>query len=264
VLQYRQTDDEISNDFEKLEITTTISHISIDSLKRQIRIQKIINPDSQWSILFIHGSPSSLTAWRKYMASALLREQASLYAVDRPGYGYSNFGNALASIDKQAKLLNRIIDNAEGENLLVIGTSYGAPIAARMATENPDIKGVMLLSAAMDPENEKNIYASRFTQWPLTRWLVPTGYRVAGDEKTVHAAQLDEIKEDWKLLEIPVYHLHGNKDDIVPVENVEFTKKNFKNTTTKIYQNIDHDLAWEHPDLIIPEILEFLETIKSN
>ena len=262
VLQYRSSDEEILSTFKEKGVTTEIIYYTVDSLDLKLRIQKVTKTGHSANLLFIHGSPSSLTAWHTYMWDTSLQEKANLYAVDRPGYGYSDFGKSIPSIEKQAEILNSFIEKEQLTNVITIGTSYGGAIAAQMAVENGTIKGVILVSAAMEPNQEKSIWASRLTQWWATRWLVPTGYRVAGDEKTIHARELTRLEAGWKTLSIPLLHLHGDKDNIVPYGNLEYTQATFANAQTKGYPSIDHNLAWGHPDILIPEILKFIAGLK--
>ncbi|WP_339698253.1 alpha/beta hydrolase [uncultured Marixanthomonas sp.] len=260
-LQYRKTDTEIIEGFKEKGVLTELSFFQVDSLNLNIRIQKVALSNEEINVVFFHGSPSSLTAWHAYMADKELAQAANLYAIDRPGYGYSNFGDEMPSIERQAELMNAAVSDLQLDNIIVVGTSYGGPLAARLAVINQNVKGVILLSAAMDPQQEKDIWASRLTQWWVTRWLVPTGYRVAGDEKSVHAAELSKIEQDWHTLKIPIVHFHGSKDNVVPVGNIKYTDSIFSNSTVTIIPNVGHNLAWEHIDIVKPEILKFIEVV---
>jgi len=261
VLQWRSSDIEIQEYFGEKKIPTEISYFDIDSLGLKIRVQHIKQSNKNINIVFFHGSPSSLSAWNGYMNDTAFVKEAIIHAVDRPGYGYSNFGDEMTSIDTQAKVMSRLLDHYNLENVVAIGSSYGGPLAARLAYENNRVKGVVMISPAIDPNNEKKIWQSRFTQWWITRWLCPTGYRVAGDEKTVHAQELALIANDWNAVTVPVLHIHGDIDDIVPYENVDYTKKVFLNIEVITTPNTGHEIAWGRPDLLKPMILEFIERV---
>jgi len=261
VLQWRSSDIEIQEYFGEKKIPTEISYFNIDSLGLKIRVQHIKQSNKNINIVFFHGSPSSLSAWNGYMNDTAFVKEAIIHAVDRPGYGYSNFGDEMTSIDTQAKVMSRLLDHYNLENVVAIGSSYGGPLAARLAYENNRVKGVVMISPAIDPNNEKKIWQSRFTQWWITRWLCPTGYRVAGDEKTVHAQELALIANDWNAVTVPVLHIHGDIDDIVPYENVDYTKKVFPNIEVITTPNTGHEIAWGRPDLLKPMILEFIERV---
>ena len=261
VLQYRGSDNKIITQYEEKGIKTEFAYFKIDSLDRTLRMQKVEREGNTKSIVFIHGSPSSSLAWMDFLPDTTLIKKANLYAIDRPGYGYSDFGAEMPSIKLQSLLISEFLNDLDLKNIILVGSSYGGPIAARMAVLNDNIDGVIMISAAIDPTIENDIWASRFTQWKLTRWLVPTGYRVAGDEKTVHAAELETLEANWAQVTVPILHLHGDADDIVPVENLNYTDNAFAKAETKVFPNAGHELAWKDAQIIKDEILLFFETV---
>lgn len=262
ILQWRSSDEEIKERFLKANIPTQISYFSIDSLDLKVRVQHIKNDTASVNVIFFHGSPSSLSAWNAYLLNDSLGQKANLYAIDRPGYGYSNFGQEMTSIATQAQVMSALIDKYQLKNVITVGSSYGGPLAARIAAINKNIKGVMMISPAIDPQQEKHIKGVKWTQFWLTGWMVPTGYRVAGDEKTVHAAELARIEEGWKSVKVPVVHIHGNIDDIVPYGNINYTKQKFSNIKIVTTPNTGHEIAWGRPELIIPHLFELMAKVK--
>ncbi len=264
VLQYRASDNKIITQYEEKGIETEFAYFKIDSLDRTLRMQKVEREGNTKNIVFIHGSPSSSLAWMDFLPDTTLIKNANLYAVDRPGYGYSDFGDEMPSIKLQSLLISEFLKDLDLKNIILVGSSYGGPIAARIAFLNDNIDGVIMISAAIDPTIEKDIWASRLTQWWLTRWMVPTGYRVAGDEKKVHAEQLKTLEQDWAQVTIPIIHLHGDADDIVPVENLKYTDSAFSKAETKIFPGVGHELAWRNPRIMKDEIISFLNTIYNS
>lgn len=261
-LQWRSTDSEIKEHFSTLNVAAEVSYYAVDSLNLKVRLLQVTKAEKNVNVLFFHGSPSSLSAWNSYLQDTILINKASLHAVDRPGYGYSNFGDAMPSIELQAEIMSALIDQYQLKNVIAVGSSYGGPLVARMAVLNPNIKAVVMISPAIDPKQEKKIWASRLTQWWLTRWLVPTGYRVAGDEKTVHAAELAKIEKDWDKVTVPVVHIHGNIDDIVPYGNVDYTTQKFTNIKIVTTPNTGHEVAWARSELVKPYLLELIAQLK--
>jgi len=263
-LQWRDADTEIYDAFAKANIPTTIDYFEVDTLDLKIRVQHIEEADTQINLVFFHGSPSSLSAWNGYLKDSALLPMANLHAIDRPGYGYSNFGKALPEIQPQAEIMSALLDHYNLKNVITIGSSYGGPLAARVAILNDRVKGVIMISPAIDPDQEQQIWASRLTQWWTTRWLIPRGYRVAGDEKTVHAQEMAKIDGDWHKLIIPVMHIHGDTDDLVPYTNVEYTQEKFRNIEIITTPDTGHEIAWARPDLIQPYILQMIERVQAR
>lgn len=264
VLQWRSIDTEIYTAFAKANIPTTLSYFEIDSLELKIRVQHVQVANSKYNVLFLHGSPSSLSAWNGYLKDTSFVKKAQLHAVDRPGYGYSNFGDAIPCIEQQGAVLSALIDHYKWEHVIAVGSSYGGPVAARLAVLNDHVEGVIMISPAIDPHNEQKIWQSRLTQWWITRWLCPTGYRVAGDEKTVHAAELEKVASDWSQVRVPVMHLHGDKDDLVPYENVAYSKGHFSDIEVITLSGTGHEIAWARPELIKPYVLKMIAILEKK
>jgi pimeloyl-ACP methyl ester carboxylesterase len=262
VLQWRKSDKEIQQKFNELEIPSEISYFEVDSLNLNVRIQEIKSESKNINLVFLHGAPSSISTWEGYLTDTTLLAKANMYAIDRPDYGYSNFGKEIPSIKAQVNFFNSIFNEKELENFIAIGSSYGGPIAARIAVLNPNVKAVIMISPAIDPTIEKYFWAGRFTQWKLMRWMVPTAYRVAGDEKEVHAEELSLIEKDWNSLTIPVIHIHGEDDTIVPYENIYYSKKNFQDIKLISIPEKGHEISYKNTEMVIPSIVKLIDQIE--
>jgi len=59
--------------------------------------------------------------------------------------------------------MSALINEKKLTNVIVIGASYGGPLAARIGFLNNNVKVIVMISPAIDPNNEKDIWASRFT-----------------------------------------------------------------------------------------------------
>ena len=136
VLQWRESDKEIYERFKTANLNTTIKYFELDSLDLKIRSQHITDAKSKINLVFLHGSPSSLSAWNKYLLDIALVKKVNIHAVDRPGYGYSKFGKELPEIEPQALAMSKLLDHYHLENVITIGASYGGPLAARVAALN--------------------------------------------------------------------------------------------------------------------------------
>jgi pimeloyl-ACP methyl ester carboxylesterase len=260
-LQWRETDEEIKERFTAKNIPTELSYFKVDSLDLKVRILKITRPGNKINLVFFHGSPSSLSAWNGYLKDTLLLQKANLIAIDRPGYGYSNFGDEMPDIALQGDIMSALINDAQLENVIAVGSSFGGPLVARMAVVNKNVKGVMMISPAIDPKQEQHIKGVMWTQFWLTGWMVPTGYRVAGDEKIVHAEELAKIEKDWHKVMVPVVHIHGDDDDLVPYGNVNYSKEKFSDIEIVITPKTGHEIAWGRPELIKPHLYKLIQKV---
>jgi pimeloyl-ACP methyl ester carboxylesterase len=136
-------------------------------------------------ILFVHGSPGSLSAFIHFLADTTLSSRALLISADRPGFGYSNFGNAESSLLKQAETLKPILNEFQNNRpITLVGHSLGGPLIARMAIEYPDlVDGIVIVAGSIDPELEPNETWFRAPlATPLFSWLLPRSLRASNQE----------------------------------------------------------------------------------
>ena len=90
-------------------------------------------------LVFVHGSPGSLAAYENYLKDSLLQQQAILIAVDRLGFGYSDFGKAIPSLRLQAQLIAAILEDFPNTKKILIGHSMGGPVNSRLAMDYPHL-----------------------------------------------------------------------------------------------------------------------------
>ena len=107
------------------------------------------------TLFFLHGSPGSWDAYKTYLSDLDLQKKYRLIAIDRPGFGYSNFGEA-EDLETQASLILTFIQSKNNNQpITLIGHSMGGPVAVKLATKNPELfKNLIILSGAIDPKAE--------------------------------------------------------------------------------------------------------------
>ena len=219
-------------------------------------------------IIFIHGAPGSFDAFETYLQDEDLLQKAHLISVDRAGYGYSDFGKSEVSIEKQAALLQPILERKKQDKpLLLVGHSYGGPVSARLAMDFPDLVDAMILLApALSPEDERVFWVSYPADFFLIKWLLPKPIRVSNDEKLAHAEELQKMLPFWKNINIPTTIMQGDKDWIVPPANADFAEK----MIAKAYLNMiridsaSHFVPWTQYDLVKKLILEQLDELEGG
>lgn len=68
-----------------------------------------------------------------------------------------------------------------------------------------------------------------------------------------------DFTEDLKALTVPVLIVHGEDDQIVPIENsAHKAMKLVKNGTLKTYPGLSHGLFATHPEVVNPDLLAFI------
>ncbi len=68
-----------------------------------------------------------------------------------------------------------------------------------------------------------------------------------------------DFTEDLRRIEVPVLVMHGTDDQVVPYDDsAPLTVKLLKNGTLKSYEGYPHGMLTVHPDVLNPDILEWL------
>ncbi len=212
-------------------------------------------------VIFIHGAPGSLDAFMDFLNDTTLRKKFRMIAVDRPGYGYSDFGKPLTSIYAQAEALLPLLKlDKNAAKPLLVGHSYGGPIAVEMAMIDPqDVGALQLVGGAVDPDHERIFWINYLLEWPPFKWLLPTSMKVANAEKTTHIAELKKMSGNWWKINMPVTIIQGTDDDLVPLKNAFYAESKLTNAkvTMKIYKNTGHLIPWLDPQYMKKEIMKY-------
>ncbi len=209
-------------------------------------------------LVFIHGAPGSWDAFKTFLLDDRLADEYSMISIDRLGYGESDRGN-YASIQDQTKMLHTILENYPTQDLIMVGHSYGAPIAATYESIYQDASALVLLAPVVDPDNERLFWFAYPAHWKLTRWMFPDWIKVSTMEKFKHAEELVGIRHIWSQLNKPIIHVHAEDDWIAPgKENISFLKRNVKDEflIQEIRENKGHLIPWNDYDFIVKTFLD--------
>jgi pimeloyl-ACP methyl ester carboxylesterase len=214
-------------------------------------------------VLFVHGSPGSLSAFLHFLGDSLLLQHGLLITTDRPGFGYSNFGLAEPSLYKQAEALKPILQKfQQNRPIILIGHSLGGPLIAKMAIDFPElVDGLIIVAGSIDPELEPNETWFRAPlATPFLSWILPRSFRASNEEIYHLKPELEKMLPEWKNITCPVIVIHGTKDELVPYENVNFAKKMLVNAPVEFVtkDGMNHFVPWSDPGLIQHAILKML------
>lgn len=212
--------------------------------------------DSLPVAFFVHGSPGSWSAFVDFMKDSLLLTQVKIVAVDRPGFGYTDFGNGVKSLEKQSEYLKPLVEKyrKNGNKMILIGHSLGGPLIARMAMDYPQlIDNLIIVAGSIDPELEPNEKWFRVPlNFPPIRILIPKSFRASNTEILHLKPELEKMVPLWANITQPVTVIHGGKDFLVDPENVDFARKMLTQAKTEfvVVDSMSHFVPWTHPQLI--------------
>lgn len=256
----RFTDEDAIEYFDSRGFEGSIEHVEING--RSVKIVSEAPQESDSTLLvFVHGAPGTWDAFKEYVTDEDLKDRARIIAYDRPGYGGSGI-NAMPEIEVQAHILNKIISTYGLKKNILVGHSYGGPIAGYVGLDNgTNIDNVIMLAPLLDPVSEPLPWYSYFSYWKLTSWLLPSELVVAGSEKFAHARELEKMEDKWQNAKTNFVHVHGLEDGLAPgQENIDFAKRNIpeQHLETIVYPDKGHLIIWTDYDLIKTVIMNVL------
>lgn len=178
-------------------------------------LQTPARADATWKVVIITGTPS----WSEYWAPtiAALPHTREMIVADRPGFQTSEPHDAVRDLAKQADALAPMLQHREGERVLLVGQSFGAPVATLMAQRYPDqVDAVVLVSAFFGdrgPTARRLIGAGS-----LFHGMLPRDLKNSISEITSQRRQLPAVWTALRGLEQPIVFVHGDADTFVPLE----------------------------------------------
>ncbi|MFY0631364.1 MAG: alpha/beta hydrolase [Flavobacteriaceae bacterium] len=256
ILFYRVTmpksDEKVLAEFKELGVTPLISKDKFKSF--DYRKVSVIKDTALPTVVFVHGAIGSVLDFKQYMTDSLLLEKANMIIYDRIGYSYDDKNDVQESIAFEVEMLESITEELVPERTILVGYSYGGPIA--LATKK-EYKKVILLAPAVYSKVEPMPWMLNLYKWKLTRWMVPPVWKQASREKMTHRQDLEKFEKKWSITPNSVISIHGDEDWIVPYSNSEylldqFPKDQFEMVTVK---GAGHGLVWSNFEEIKQQFL---------
>ena len=206
-------------------------------------------------LVFVHGTPGSLRAFRDYLTDPLLRERFHLIAVSRVGWTVgADFKEP--SLAAQAWALRPILEmDRSGRGAILMGHSYGGPVIARAAMDHTElVGGLVFVAATADPELSGPRWYNHLTHWWPDFIL---GDRLMGANEEIMAVrgQLEEMRPGWEKLTIPALIVQGDADSLVHPENADFLHEKLANSRLLPRPGGDHFILWGDMPVIRDAIL---------
>lgn len=221
-----------------------------------IRYLSIGDPEKQ-PLLLVYGAPGTIFDWQPFAKRERIYEKYRLLIVDRPGYGGSRPRKAETSIREAAERVLELLDG-ETQKAVVMGHSYGGPIAVVMAALQPEkIEKTIGVAGQYDPENELIFGISYYFRAGIFKYLLPRLLWISNREKLTHAEAQREVLPLYRTIPVPVILIHGDADTLVPYENSPFLMQ-FLNGDSKLITlpGYDHPLQIQEVDYLVDFALD--------
>lgn len=178
-------------------------------------------------LIFVHGSPGSWDAFEPYLKDSALLLHYSIISIDRPGFGYSDFGKA-QNLNQQSKEISLLLHHLNnGKPLCLVGHSLGGPMVVKLVADNPElpINNLVILAGSVDPSEEKpEGWRNTLDRTPL-RYLLPGAMRPSNAELLMFKQDVDEMPEALSKITCKVLIMQGRKDTFVPPGNATYAQQ---------------------------------------
>jgi pimeloyl-ACP methyl ester carboxylesterase len=260
-LQFRYTDRKQRNELDEIGEKHTVIIDKIKVSERELHYTLVKAADSLPTAVFVHGSPGSSSNFIQYAKDNRLLSAYNVLLVDRPGFGYSGFGDSEPLLSKQATLMNGLLDSLEITQRVLVGHSLGGPIICQMAMHAPKTtKALLIVAGSVSAELEPKEPWRKPLSSRALRWILPKSFRTSNDEILETKGELIRMEKDWSKVFCKVTILQGKKDRLVPYENAIYAERklvNAKEVKVKLLDNENHFIPFTKPELITKELLAF-------
>lgn len=210
------------------------------------------NGDPKQLIIFVHGTPGSLTAFSRYLNDPIMRDNFHMISVTRPGW-VNNDDVKLSSLIDQAEALEPFLHmDDSGKGAILMAHSYGGPVIARTAMDYSElVSGLVFVATTGDPELSGPRWYNRFAVI-LPKFVLGASLKGANAEIMPLKPQLEEMLPRWKNLTMPTLIVQGDSDRLVSPGNAQFLQRMLVNSDVSYLfrEGQGHFVLWEEADLI--------------
>jgi len=212
-------------------------------------------------VIFLHGSPGSARNW-----SGLTREVPAgleFIAVDRAGFGGTTPRKGATDLVRQAQVIAPFLEERAAGHPIVVGYSYGAPVAVQAALLYPDrIAGLVIVAGPLDPDLEEIWTIQRIGK--SISWLLPQALDNANRELMALEGELRKLAPRLGEIRLPVEIIHGAQDGNVPPANVQFMTEAFsgaRRLRATMLEGLSHGIVFDAPDVVWDAVRRLLDAL---
>lgn len=246
VMKNRWSDNKAHRVFKAKKIPLTIFDTVIN--RRNLHYA-VSGNDSLPTLVFMHGSPGSWMNYMIFMWDTAMRQKFRMVAIDRPGFGYSNFGKAM-HLQEQVEIIMPVLKKLKtGKPMYLAGHSMGGPVAIKLAADNPALfETVVIIAGSIDVAQEKTETWRKVMSVRPLYWCLPGAFGPSNTELLYLKKDLLPLQNDFKNITCNVLFVHGDKDTWVPIENIAYGQKmmmNAKAISTDTIFGAGHNIPWE-------------------
>lgn len=250
VMRNRWSDDKAYRVFKTKDVSLTICDTIIKD--RHLHYAVSGNGDSLPTLVFIHGSPGSWMNYMKFMWDSSMRKKYRVVSIDRPGFGYSDFGEAMHLQEQCAMILPVLQKLKTKQPMYLVGHSLGGPVLVKLAADAPFLfEKIVIVAGSIDVNQEKTETWRKVMAHRPLYWCLPGAFGPSNTEILYLKKDLLPLQNDFKNITCKVLFVHGDKDTWVPIDNIAYGEKMMvqaKSITADTLFGAGHNIPWERPD----------------
>ncbi len=220
------------------------------------------------------GTPQSVRFLGDYIAS----QGYTVFAPRLKGHGthykdmeQSTFKDWIQNLEEGYWLLKQ-----HCSEIFIIGQSMGGTLALNLSSKYPDIRGLVLINAALTsiPSMEEYKHQSEPSYIPEGEPDIKAKdvYEITYDKAPVRSIQellflMDETREKLGMVEAPALAFISTEDHVVPVENTEYILSHIQSKDKEIITlyNSYHVASMDNDkDLIAEHCCQFIKKYSYN
>jgi pimeloyl-ACP methyl ester carboxylesterase len=212
------------------------------------------------TLVFIHGSPGSWMNYAKFMWDTTLRKKYRMVSIDRPGFGYSDFGKPLR-LNEQCDIILPVLRSLKTvQPMFLCGHSLGGPVAIQLAADDPKLFNTIVIAAgSIDVNQEKNEKWRKIMDNKPLYWLLPGAFAPSNKEILYFKKDLVNLQQQFEKISCKVHFIHGSADTWVPIENISYGQKmlvNASGITIDTLFEAGHQIPWKNRTEFTKMLLE--------
>ena len=233
-------------------------------------------PADAQPIMFHHGWPLTADDWDNQMLF-FLSEGYRVIAADRRGHGRSQETWTGNDMDTYAADTDDLVTALNLANVVHVGHSTGGGVVARYVAQHGGDRAAKAVFDDFRRQLSDN-RASFFLDVPSGPFFGFNQDHVETVEAMVHnwwrqgmmgsakahydciaAFSETDFTEDLKALKVPTLIMHGDDDQIVPLDLTARKAADLvEGSVLKIYEGLPHGMCTTHSELINPDLLDFI------
>ena len=212
-------------------------------------------------VVLLHGAPADASSWSLLLKRLDGIKAGEVIAVDRIGYGNSTNEDEL-TLAGHAEAIAPLLYDVAAQKPIVVGHSYGGPVALRLAIDYPEKVGaIVLVAGACDAYMKDSQWFRRGIDG--IRLIVPMDWERSNRELLALTDENRAMEPMLGQVTCPVTIVHGTWDGVCPHDStVAYLEDRLVNAEPVRVISISrarHNLQLTHLDEVIDAINDAAE-----